>query len=107
MITSANSCCNFRSASNTNLNVAIIQCTRSLELLIERRKNLELLIRKQHNFTNSNYNVAYTPRLPDAPTRVDRLLFDINQERGRVSPQSLLSNHTLLVRFVIEYSFKL
>lgn len=75
----------FSSLPNTNLNVAIMQCTRTLELLVEKRKNLELLVQIRHNVANINYNFSYTPRLPDSPTRVDRLLYDVNQERCRVS----------------------
>lgn len=76
-----------------------MQCSKSLELLIEKRKNLELLVQIHHNVTNINYNFSYTPRLPDTPTRVDRLLYDVNQERCRVSSNKLintkLNNYTI------------
>lgn len=62
-----------------------MQCSNSLDHLIDKRKSLEFLIKVQHNVTNSNYNFSYTPRLPDMPTRVDRLIHDVSQERCRVS----------------------
>lgn len=74
-----------RSLSNNDLNIAIMQCSGSLELLTDKRKNLELLVQMQHNVANINYNFSYSPRLPDSPTRVDRLMYDISRERCRVS----------------------
>ncbi|XP_065207443.1 uncharacterized protein LOC135836491 [Planococcus citri] len=73
-----------RSLFNNDLNIAIMQCSGSLEVLSERRKVLEMLAQQHHNMPTNCNNFAYAPRLPDSPTRVDRLMYDISRERCRI-----------------------
>lgn len=82
-----------------------MQCSGSLELLSERRKNLEMLVQQRHNVANINYNFSYAPRLPDSPTRVDRLMYDISRERCRVSISSFGFSDNGIVHFPASVHF--